>query len=240
MIIVSGIVGSTAYGLARAGSDVDRMGVFVAPTVDVAGLDWHSDFESKVACKPDTTLHEVGKYLRLALKCNPSIMELMWLPPELLEVVEPVFGTQLIELRGSFLHTAGVKGAYGGYARAQASRLAERGDGSFSADTRKRTAKHARHLLRLLRQGRQLLATGRLVVRVPDPDDYFAIDQMNTEQMLDLYEREDRLFADTRSVLPDEPNRKRVGAFLDMVRAGFLHRTGDLAGLSHPDSGTRI
>lgn len=82
--------------------------------------------------------------------------------------------------------------------------------------------KHAIHTLRLLRQGRELLATGRLTVKVPDPADYFAFDDMTPEQMLEVYEREDALFAATKSVLPEQPDRGRVREYLAAVRANFL------------------
>jgi hypothetical protein len=36
--ILQGIVGSTAYGLATPTSDIDRMGVFVAPTKEIVGF----------------------------------------------------------------------------------------------------------------------------------------------------------------------------------------------------------
>jgi predicted nucleotidyltransferase len=222
MILLSGIVGSTAYGLARENSDIDRLGVFVAPTVEVAGLDWHPGRESQVTVKPDRTLHEVGKFIRLAIKCNPSITELLWLPGDCIEKAEPIFGLRLIGLKEAFLSTEAVRSAYGGYARQQAQRLADRGDGSFSADTRKRTTKHARHLLRLLRQGRDLLTTGRLTVKVPDPQSYFAFDDMTTDEMLMVYDREDNLFATTKSVLPDKPDLGRVRAYLAAIRANFL------------------
>lgn len=221
-VLLSGVVGSTAYGLDRPGSDVDRLGLFVAPTVEVAGLDWHSDRESLVTNKPDVTLHEVGKYLRLALKCNPTITEIMWLPADLVETVHPEWGERLIEMREAFLSEHAVKSAYGGYARQQATRLRNRGDGSFSADTRKRTAKHGRHLFRLLRQGRELLATGALTVRIDDPTEYFAFDDMTPEQMLAAYEREDELFGAAKSVLPSEPDRPQVRGYLTEVRVAFL------------------
>ncbi len=221
-VLLSGIVGSTAYGLAREGSDVDRLGIFAAPTVEVAGLDWHHDRETHVTTKPDSTMHEVGKWVRLALKGNPTITELTWLPPDLLDHVDPVFGARLIGMRTAFLSDRGVRSAYGGYARQQAHRLQGRGDGSFSSDTRKRTTKHARHLLRLLRQGRELLTTGQLTVRVEDPADYFAFDDMTPEQMIAVYEREDALFGEARSVLPDEPDRDAAREFLNDVRRHFL------------------
>ena len=37
-ILLQGIVGSTAYGLAGPDSDVDRLGVYAAPTLDFARL----------------------------------------------------------------------------------------------------------------------------------------------------------------------------------------------------------
>lgn len=221
-LLLQGVVGSTAYGLSREGSDVDRLGVFVAPTIEVAGLDWHSGRETKVQTKPDVTLHEVGKYLRLALKCNPTIMELLWLSKDLLEYAEPFYGLRLVGLRKAFLSEKYVRAAYGGYAYQQANKLRERGDGSFSADTRKRTAKHARHILRLLRQGRELLETGKLTIRVPDPESYFAFDDMTSSEMLDVYEKEDKLFLGAKSVLPSAPDVDKVREYLTAVRMRFL------------------
>lgn len=223
-LLLQGVVGSTAYGLSREGSDVDRLGVFIAPTIEIAGLNWHPDKETKVTTKPDVTLHEVGKYLRLALKCNPTVTELLWLPREMLEFSKPFFGPRLVGLRKRLLSEKYVRTAYGGYARDQARKLALRGDGSFSADTRKRTAKHARHLLRLLRQGRELLETGQLNVKVPDPEDYFAFDDMSPEQMLALYEKEDKLFMAAKSVLPTTPNVDIVRDYLEEVRIAFVRR----------------
>ncbi len=218
--ILRAVVGSTAYGLAREGSDVDRLGVFVAPTVEVAGLDWHPRRESRVRTQPDITEHEIGKYLRLALACNPTILELLFLPAGAYEV-ELWWGTRLRRGRSNFLSDRAVRAAYGGYARQQAHRLECRDDGSFSSNTRQRTVKHARHLLRLLRQGRQLLETGDLIVRVPDPEDYFAFDDMTQEQMLDVYRREDALFQQARSVLPAESNRRWAVEHLAETRAAL-------------------
>ena len=82
-VLLSGIVGSTAYGLATEDSDVDRLGVFAAPTERLVGL--HPPQPSVVSSKPDATFHEAGKFAALALKVNPTITELMWLPDDLYE-----------------------------------------------------------------------------------------------------------------------------------------------------------
>src|SRR3712207_6802639 len=95
-IILQGIVGSTAYGLAREGSDVDRLGVFVTPTEELFYI--AAPRQTIVTHKPDQTLHEIGKYVSLALKCNPTILELMWLPDDLIEITGR-WGKWLRELR---------------------------------------------------------------------------------------------------------------------------------------------
>lgn len=76
-ILLSGVVGSTAYGLDTADSDVDRLGLFAAPTVAFHGL--HRPQESHVTIHPDATYHEAAKWIRLALGGNPTVTELVWL-----------------------------------------------------------------------------------------------------------------------------------------------------------------
>ncbi|WP_225847042.1 DNA polymerase beta superfamily protein [Streptomyces sp. HPF1205] len=220
-VLLSGIVGSTAYGLAHDGSDIDRLGVFAAATEDLHGL--HAPKDSRVTTRPDRTLHEAAKWCRLALGGNPTVMELVWLPDELYEVRTPL-GDELIGIRSSLLSAGRVRDAYLGYATQQFKRLYERGDGSFSADTRKRTAKHARHLLRLCRQGYLLYTTGRLEIRVDDPREYVdfgervARDGMAALPVLEKYQE---LFAAARSPLPERPDEAPAEAWLRRVRRHF-------------------
>jgi hypothetical protein len=220
-VLLSGIVGSTAYGLAHAGSDVDRLGLFAAPTVRLHGL--RGPKESYVTTAPDRTLHEAAKWCRLALGGNPTAMELVWLPDELYEVRTPL-GEELIGIRGSLLSARRVRDAYLGYATQQFRRLEGRGDGSFSADTRKRTAKHARHLKRLCHQGLQLYATGRLEIRVEDPEEYHAFGERvaaDPSAALPVLRRYEAAFAETRTVLPEEPDESAAEAWLRRVRRHF-------------------
>lgn len=218
-VLLSGIVGSTAYGLARAGSDVDRLGVFAAPTEKLHGL--HPPQESHVTTAPDSALHEAAKWCRLALGGNPTVMELVWLPDELYEVRTPL-GDELVALRTALLSARRVRAAYLGYAAQQFKRLSTRGDGAFSAHVRKRTAKHARHLKRLCQQGFELYATGRLTIRVEDPDAYHRFGEQvaaDPSVALPLLRRFEDAFDTTRSVLPEQPDEAAVEAWLRRVRA---------------------
>ncbi|MFI2436115.1 DNA polymerase beta superfamily protein [Streptomyces sp. NPDC018693] len=220
-ILLSGVVGSTAYGLAHAGSDVDRLGLFAAPTEELHGL--HPPKESHVSTAPDRTLHEAAKWCRLALGGNPTVMELVWLPEDLYEVRTPL-GEELIGIRASLLSAARVRDAYLGYATQQFRKLQSRGDGSFSADTRRRTAKHARHLKRLCHQGYELYATGRLTIRVEDPESYHRFGERvaaDPEAARPLLNRFETAFAETRSVLPERPDERAADAWLRRVRRHF-------------------
>lgn len=224
-VLLSGIVGSIAYGLDTEASDVDRLGVFAAPTRALIGL--HQPVLSITHADPDITYHEAGKYASLALKANPTITELMWLPDDLIELRTPL-GDSLRKLRHCFLSRKAVRNAYLGYATQQFRRLENRGDGSFSADTRKRTAKHARHLLRLLAQGTALHATGVLSVRVKDPDLYHHFGEQVASGDLDLA-RERLARAEVQfgasSALAEQPTEEAVEAWLQDVRRAHYERT---------------
>ena len=215
--MLSGVVGSIAYGLATEDSDVDRLGVFAAETKDILGL--HSPKDSIVSTDPDVTYHEARKCVRLLLTCNPTVTELLWLDDY---EARTSLGEELTGIRKSFLSAPYVRNAYLGYASQQFRRLENRGDGSFSSDTRKRTAKHARHLLRLLGQGLQLYRDGYLVVRVHDPEMYHDFGDAVAAGDLDLARERlghaESLFDEARTQLPEHPDEQQAGDWLLKVR----------------------
>lgn len=167
MILLSGIVGSTAYGLARQGSDVDRLGIYAAPTRQFHGLDLPIERRGTVIYKaPDFTLHEARKVMLLLLRSNPTVTELLWLPDDLHETRTP-WGEQLLANRDRLLCGPRVVEAYLGYAQQQLGRLHEAA--AKPSSDRGRAEKYGRHLVRLLEQARQLHTTATLTVRVADP-----------------------------------------------------------------------
>jgi predicted nucleotidyltransferase len=218
-VLLSGIVGSTAYGLAHAGSDIDRLGVFAVPTVELHGLGRPKD--SVVTTGPDSTMHEAEKYCRLALASNPTVTELLWLPDRLYEVRTPL-GEELIGIRSGFASARAVRSAFLGYADQQLRKIKTRGP-----DSRLRSAKHARHLARLCLQGAELHQHGCLTIELEHP-----------EQVRDLGERiaenpsvGDQLLADAEaafdrpSVLPAEPDVAAAEAWLRRVRKAYWTET---------------
>lgn len=206
MIILSGIVGSHAYGLNNENSDVDTLGVFVNPT----GKYWLLDKppETVTRSKPDCCYHEVEKFLRLCLGCNPTVSELLWL--DKYEFVHPELGNKLIKLRRCFPTTDRVTKAYGGYALSQVKKLR-------TSNSWKRF-KHARHCFRLLRQGKQLLREGSLTLKVENPDEYKIFESMPIDQIEDLFNREYAELIASRSALPDTPDLQAINDYLYNVR----------------------
>jgi uncharacterized protein len=223
-LILGGINGSTAYGLATPTSDIDRIGCYVAPTREFHGLHLPTGRKSTwTGTDPDFTYHEAGKLANLLLSCNPTVTELLYLDEY---EVKADAGEMLIDIRRTFLHAQGVRNAYLGYATQQFTRIRNRDDHTFSADTRKRTAKHARHLRRLLEQGVELHRTGKLTVRLQP----YAAEQcrMFGEQVAngDLDIAKIALSAaeaefDTPGVLPSAPDEGVAEQWLQFVRRDY-------------------
>jgi len=223
-VLLAGINGSTAYGLATEDSDVDRIGTYASPTVAFHGLHPPTGKAATwVSAKPDATYHEAGKLASLLLKGNPTVTEICWLNEY--EVKTPE-GEALIAIRRSFLSAPAIRNAYLGYATQQMSRIQNRGDGSFSSDTRKRTEKHARHLWRLLCQGARLHLTGTLPVLLDDTQVVAcrAFGQRVAAGNLDMARGAIRAAEeafDRPGVLPDRPDEAAAEAWLQDVRRAY-------------------
>jgi len=155
-IVYRCVVGSQAYGLNRAGSDVDRRGVYVPP----GELEWslYGVPEQLENRETEECYWELKKFLSLALKANPNILECLFTP-----IVEECteIGNVLRDKREIFLSKL-VFQTYNGYVMSQFKKLEQ--------DIRTRGEigwKHAMHLIRLLLQGIETLSTGKVPVGIP-------------------------------------------------------------------------
>lgn len=208
--VLQAVTGSRAYGLDHALSDTDKMSVFVAPTVKVAGLFWASKNESFSDAGPegdDNTGHEIGKFLKLTLKSNPTLIELFFM--EDYEILDEV-GQGLIDIRESVLYTEGIREAYYKYALSQFTRVTN--------EFPDHKPKMARHCLRISRQAVELLETGYLSVRVEDPQEYFDLDNLSWDDLYEKLSPEVDKIQSCKSVLRETPDRLTVALFLEEVR----------------------
>jgi predicted nucleotidyltransferase len=222
-VILKGRVGSHAYGLAHAESDEDFLGVFAAPTLDVAGLDWNAHSETVTntsATNPmDTTLHEVGKFIRLVLKANPTVTELLWLDTSANEQAwthKTIVGSWLLDHRALFLSEKYVRSAYRGYAFSQLQK--------FVSEERYKL-KHARHCLRLIEQGRGALENGEVLVKVANAQVYWDLAEMTHEQTIETLKAGLDSFDEVHSTpLPELPDTESAAYLLRLVRRVYIDR----------------
>lgn len=216
-IILEGITGSKAYGLDTEHSDTDVKGIYVAPTQKVLSLDWDLKHSTKDHVDPDWVYHEVQKYMQLAMNGNPTVLEMLFLDGY---TVLTKAGKMLVDNRHLFLSNT-VRKSYGGYALAQARKLNARG-GTYGSGRSNRYEKHTRHCFRLLYQGRELLETGTLTVRVTPEmrEELFAIGKMTPSEIIDKFEKEFAELDKIESVLPDKPNKEEINKLLLKIRKG--------------------
>jgi predicted nucleotidyltransferase len=194
------VVGSRAYGLSSHASDVDLRGVYLPP----AELHWSLYGVPEQLESPDTdeVYWELQKFVVLALKANPNILECLYTP--LVEHAAPVVA-EMLEERHRFLSRV-VYQTYNGYVMSQFRRL----EADFRATGAPRW-KHAMHLVRLLLSGVTILREGWVPVRVDEHRERLLSikraevpwDEVNAWR-LSLHREFDAAYASTS--LPDRPD----------------------------------
>jgi hypothetical protein len=207
-------VGSKAYGLATEESDDDLRGIYLSP----ARLHWSlyglpEQLEAVDADK-DEVYWELEKFLRLALKANPNVLDTLWTP---MVIRADETAEELRTIRRAFLSKHLYK-TYSGYVLSQFRRMANavKHKGTYKP-------KHAMHLVRLLYSGTAALRTGEIRVDVADHRDEllrirrgeFSFDEVK-QKALDLDKEFQRALDET--ALPEQPDYARVDNFLIRAR----------------------
>ena len=211
-IIYRCVVGSRAYGLDNDAADTDRRGVYLAP----AELQWSlfgapEQFEDNAT---QSCYWELQKFIIMALKANPNILECLYSP--MVEKVTPL-GEQLLALREHFLSQM-VFQTFNGYAMSQFKKIEQ--DIRTQGEVR---WKHAMHLLRLLLTGAATLRDACVPVRVEAHRErlltvkqgempWAHVDAWRKELHLDF----ERALAETR--LPERPDYEAANEFLIKAR----------------------
>ena len=241
-LIYRALLGSVAYGLETGGSDRDERGIFLPPA------EWHwglervpeqvefkvtldgrvvpaSEFEKVGAIEGDDfTWWEIEKFLRLGLKANPTVLELLWVDEAHVLHADPL-ARELREIRGAFL-SKHLYHTYSGYVLSQFRKMrkrVERGE-AFRP-------KHAMHLVRLLWSGISALRRGEIMVDASAHRDELLEIKRRPEafervhaRALELSALFDEEFA--RTGLPDEPDVRRVSEFLIRARRSRVRFDG--------------
>jgi uncharacterized protein len=215
-VIYRCVIGSQAYGLAEAGSDVDRRGIYL-PTADqrwsLYGVPEQLENE-----ETQEAYWELQKFLVLALKANPNVLECLYTP--LVEKATPL-AEELLGLKAIFLSRL-VYQTYNGYVMSQFKKM--------QADIRNHGQvkwKHVMHLIRLLLSGIGVLRDGYVSVKVDDHRGRLLAIRRGEVPWEDvekwrlwLHQEFNAAFENTK--LPERPDYERANAFLISARRRAL------------------
>jgi uncharacterized protein len=218
-VIYCCVIGSQAYGLANEASDIDRRGIYLPP----ANAHWSlygvpEQLENHVS---QEAYWELQKFLILALKANPNVLECLYTP--LVEMATPL-AEELRAMRSIFLSRL-VYQTYNGYVLSQFKKM--------QSDIRNQGEvkwKHVMHLIRLLLSGIEVLRTGSLSVRVDARrDELLAIrhGKMAWEQVEEwrraLHQEFDAAYEST--TLPERPDYEQANRLLIRARRLAMQET---------------
>lgn len=222
-LLLLGLVGSRAYGLDHEESDYDYRGIYVGYTSHVLSITKKPKQVLTSKEPNDCVVYEIEKFLTLALKNNPNILEVLFLPEFQYEsTLYPDSFKRLVKARRLLLSQR-VRDTYSGYAMSQFKRLKTReedGLEGFKSKVKKRYHKHALHTFRLLQQGTEILRTGDLTVKVPNPEELKEISLLPREELYARVEDEVEKFDRIETDLPPEPNIQYFERWLRDLRLG--------------------
>ena len=158
-VILKVLTGSRAHGLATKESDYDYRAVYVLPTSDILSLGYKYKGSSWTeGDQHDNTAYEIGHFLQLATKCNPTILEMFKAP--IIEATEE--GKKLIELFPYVWNPKQTFDAFVGYGLNQRKKFLDKKDN--------RQNKFAIAYIRTLFNLIQLLETGTFNVEIKQED----------------------------------------------------------------------
>ncbi|MCA9150097.1 MAG: nucleotidyltransferase domain-containing protein [Planctomycetales bacterium] len=211
-VIFRCVVGSRAFGLETHDSDTDRRGIYLPPASlhwSLYGVPEQLEHEGSQEC-----YWELQKFLVMALKANPNILECLYTP--LIEFKTPL-AAELLEMREIFLSRL-VYQTYNGYVMSQFKRMQSdlRNQGSVKP-------KHVMHLIRLLIAGIHVLREGVVPIDAGEHREQLlaikrgelAWDEVESMR-IGLHHQFDQALATT--ALPERPDYEWANAFLVKAR----------------------
>lgn len=215
------LVGSRAHNLHTEESDYDWRAVYVNPTTEILKLGGTTQQTSWIEGKEDDTAWELGKFLLMATKCNPTILEVF--QAEALSSVmsdkSGLFGEKLQTLFPHVWNSTDVYNAFRGYGKNQQKKFLEEKD--------TRPHKYAVAYLRTLYNAVQLLSTGTFSLDTSNTPIYETLKKWKNKEytvgevMQTTHEWEQILKKTYESCERKETNLEPINEFLLAVRKEF-------------------
>lgn len=229
--------GSILHGTYIKGvSDNDLIGFATPPATHILGLnntppDKWEQFEYQSSEEDgdwDVIVYSIDKVVRLMLKCNPNMMEMLWIPKA--NILTHTWAYQTLRHNRHLFSSKLAYEAFGKYAIGQLHRM-ETGGHTRDMGAKRKTiveqfgydTKNACSLILLLRQGIEFLNTGDIICDRTNIDaDYLTEIKRGVyslQQIKDMAEelQNDLLLAHESSILPEKPDRDAVDKLLIQI-----------------------
>lgn len=230
--IIRAEVGSSIHGIALEGKDDrDEMGVCIESSEYVIGLEVFEQYEYRSARERtgirdepsksgdlDLVVYSLRKYLRLAMKGNPTVLLPFFVSEDRL-VIQTELGKELQSLAPAVVSKRSGE-QFLGYLRAQKQRLLRERGTAKVPNRGDHHAKYASHILRLGLQGKELMMTGWITLPMPEQERDFVVatkkGEVDFNEVLTRAGELERDLEDlvTANPLRDEPDRGAINAFL--------------------------
>lgn len=220
--ILKVLVGSRSHGLHNENSDYNYRGVYVLPTKDILSLGYNYKGSHWLeGDKEDQTAWEIGHFLQLAMKCNPTILEVFKAPiyyPESYCISNGVYGFELRDLFPYIWNPQDAYNAFVGYGLNQRRKMLD--------NHLERWQKYAIAYLRTLWNLEDLLREGTFSLEIKDEEFKNQLLQIKegkwtTGQVIDMAEDLTLYAKASLETCKQIPDLTKVNDFLIKIRKEY-------------------
>lgn len=207
-ILLQSLVGSRAHGLHNENSDYDYRGVHLTPTSEILALGYKYSPSSFLEGQTDETSYEIGHFLTLCTKANPSVLEV--LVSEDVKIETP-WAAEMRKLLPYMYNPKDALNAFAGYSKNQQKKLLE--------DHLGRRLKFGVAYVRTAFNLVQLFQTGSFSLRVVDADLKSLLKAIKANQLSDgeIIDNAEAYISEAKGLLPSVENKQDLNKVNDLL-----------------------
>lgn len=211
-----GLTGSRGLGINKPSSDYDFYGIFIEPKENFLGLytpkETISLGSSEDNCA-EITLYEIGHFFKLALKCNPTIINLLFLSEY--NFINHI-GRKIVENRDMFLSSNAIDANFGGFIVNKIKQLKRT---EIVEENLEKIKKDIFYCFWTIDMAISLLESGMIDIPIKNPEKYLDIVNMeDKDKWIKKFEYEYGRLLSVHSIIPTKAKENKVNNLLLEIR----------------------